>query len=163
MPATTFPTRHDLPPTDRAELVALLNQHLADLTDLHSHTKHAHWNAKGPTFIALHQLFDDLAEHREDEIDTVAERAVSLGGYARGTVRMTATATRLAEFPSAVDGEVVVAALADRYAQVAAAVRRAIDESTRLGDADTADLFTEVSRSLDKDLWFLEAHLIRPA
>lgn len=161
MATPSFPTRHDLPAAARAELIALLNQALADLTDLHSQTKHAHWNVKGPTFIALHELFDDLAERREDEIDTVAERAVSLGGYARGTLRMSAAATRLAEFPAAVDGQAVVTALADRYAHVAAGVRAAIEESARHGDADTADLFTEVSRSLDKDLWFLEAHLVR--
>jgi starvation-inducible DNA-binding protein len=156
----TFPTRNDLPADARQQVTALLNQQLADTTDLHSHTKHAHWNVKGPNFIALHRLLDELAGLLDGFADEIAERATALGGVAVGTTRHVASNTRLPEFPhDAFDWKAVVTALADRYANLAKTTRQAIDESDRLGDKDTADLFTEVSRDLDKSLYFLESHL----
>jgi starvation-inducible DNA-binding protein len=156
----TFPTHNDLPADTRQSVIALLNQQLADTTDLYSHTKHAHWNVKGPNFIALHKLLDELAEMLEGFVDEIAERATALGGVAHGTARHVAANTRLAEFPhDAFDWKAVVSALVERYANLAKTTRQAIDESDRIGDKDTADLFTGVSRELDKALWFLEAHL----
>jgi starvation-inducible DNA-binding protein len=158
--AKTFSTRHDLPADARHKLIALLNQQLADTTDLRTQTKHAHWNVKGPNFIALHKLFDELAELLNGFIDEIAERATALGGVATGTARVVAANSRVPEFPpDAFDWKAVVTALADRYANLAKSTREAIDASDELGDKDTADLFTEVSRGLDKSLWFLEAHL----
>jgi starvation-inducible DNA-binding protein len=158
--AFTFPTRHDLPADARDQLIRLLNQQLADTTDLRTQTKHAHWNVKGPNFIALHKLFDELADLLSGFADEIAERATALGGVAHGTARHVAANSRLPEFPrDAFKWDAVVAALADRYAHLAKTTRGAIDESDRLGDKDSADLFTEVSRGLDKSLWFLEAHL----
>lgn len=156
----TFPTRNDLAPKMRGAVCALLNQQLADLIDLYSQVKQAHWNVKGMQFIALHELFDKLAGGLEAHVDEMAERVTALGGYASGTVRMAAGASRLAEYPTgAVDGPDHVKALVERYAQLAATTRTAIQASADQGDADTADLFTGVSRDLDKGLWFLEAHL----
>ncbi len=154
------PTRNDLDPSIRKQMVNLLNQQLADTADLFSQVKQAHWNVKGAQFIALHKLFDDLAGDLTGTTDDLAERAVQLGGNALGTVRMAAGATRLAEFPAdAVGSLAAVTLLADRYAALAASTRAALDAADSAGDADTADLFTEVSRMLDKALWFLEAHL----
>ena len=148
--AKTFPTRHDLPADARHRLIALLNQHLADTTDLRTQTKHAHWNVKGPNFIALHKLFDELAEQLSEFADEIAERATALGGVATGTARVVAANSRLPEFPpDAFDWKAVVTALADRYANLAKSTREAIDASDELGDKDTADLFTEVSRGLE--------------
>lgn len=155
----TFKTSIDLKGKARDQMIALLNQQLADTSDLRSQTKQAHWNVKGAQFIALHKLFDDLAAPLEGYVDDIAERAVELGGYALGTNRMSAAASRLPEFPQEVASMAVVRALADRYAALGASTRDAIDEATKAGDADTADLFTEISRGLDKWLWFLEAHL----
>jgi starvation-inducible DNA-binding protein len=156
----TVPTRHDLPADARQRLVALLNQQLADTTDLRTQTKHAHWNVKGPNFIALHKLFDELAEQLAEFGDEIAERATALGGVATGTARVVAANSRVPEFPpDAFDWKAVVTALADRYANLAKSTREAIDQSDELDDKDTADLFTEVSRGLDKSLWLLEAHL----
>jgi starvation-inducible DNA-binding protein len=153
-------TRNDLAAATRSSMVDLLNQQLADTSDLFSQVKQAHWNVKGKQFIALHELFDDLAGGLTGYIDDIAERAVQLGGNATGTVRMAAGASRLPDFSAeAIDGIDAVVALADRFALVAASTRAAIDTATEAGDADTADLMTEVSRGLDKSLWFLEAHL----
>lgn len=155
-----FPTRIDLPTESRTKLIALLNQQLADTTDLYTQTKHAHWNVKGPNFIALHELFDKLAEEVLESVDEIAERATALGGAVGGTARHVAAASKLPEFPADVfGGSGIVAALADRFAQLTKSTRAAIDTATELGDADTADLFTGQSRELDKSLWFLEAHL----
>jgi starvation-inducible DNA-binding protein len=155
-----FPTRNDLQPETRAKAISLLNQHLADTFDLMSQTKFAHWNVKGPTFIAVHKLFDELAEQLEEHVDEIAERTTSLGGIAMGTARQTAASSRIAEFPAGVHkAQDVVAALADRFAALGKSVRAAIDEADDLGDKDTSDLFTQVSRELDHSLYFLEAHL----
>ena len=157
---TTFPTRIDIGAESRTKAVSLLNQHLADAFDLMSQTKFAHWNVKGPNFIALHKLFDELAETLEGHVDEIAERATALGGIATGTARQAAASSRVAEFPAGVHkGLDVVAALADRYAALGKTVRAAIDEADDFGDKDTADLFTAVSRDLDQALYFLEAHL----
>lgn len=157
---TTFPTRNNSAGENRAKVVSLLNQHLADLFDLMSQTKFAHWNVKGPNFYQLHLLFDSLAEKVEEHVDEVAERVTALGGVATGTARQAAASSRVPEFPAGVHkGMDVVTALADRYATVGNAVRAAIDQADELEDKDTADLFTEVSRDLDQSLYFLESHL----
>jgi starvation-inducible DNA-binding protein len=155
----TFKTRNDLPAKAREEMIALLNRQLADTFDLMSQVKQAHWNVKGPQFFPLHELFDKLAEGIEDFVDTIAERVTALGGVAHGTVRMAAKASRLPELPvDTFEGMAVVDALSTRFATVAASTRAGIAEANEKGDMDTADLFTEVSRELDKSLWFLEAH-----
>ena len=156
----SFETRHDLAPNVRAQMVALLNQQLADTFDLLSQTKQAHWNVKGPDFYQLHELLDRLAEPLLGFVDEIAERATALGGLATGTVRMAAEATRLPDLPlEVVDSMAIVKALSERYANVARTTRAGVDAAEEAGDMSTSDLLTEVSRELDKSLWFLEAHL----
>ena len=155
-----FDTRNDLPANVRTKVTELLNARLADAIDLGTQTKHAHWNVKGPSFIALHELFDKVAEHVEDHIDAIAERVTALGGTARGTLVAAARGTTLRPYPEDIsEGTAHVDALSSALADFGAKVRGGIDEATRLGDADTADLLTGISRDNDKDLWFLEAHL----
>jgi starvation-inducible DNA-binding protein len=154
-----FNTKINLPAAARKKVAAILNQSLADMSDLYSQTKQAHWNVRGASFYALHKVFDDLAASVESHIDDTAERITALGGLAKGTVRMAAAASTLPEFPDEQPGEFsYVAALVERFATVANSVRKAIDATAALGDADTADLLTGVSRDLDKALWMLEAH-----
>ena len=156
----TFETAVGLPGDTRVSMIQLLNQELADTADLYSQTKQAHWNVKGIHFYQLHLLFDQLAEKRQAEADELAERATELGGYALGTVRMAAANSRLPEIPTGINAGVdYVQALVERYGIHANAMRKAIDDADEAGDKDTADLFTEISRELDKDLWFLQAHL----
>jgi starvation-inducible DNA-binding protein len=153
-------TRIDIPEDSRQKLVDLLNRQLADTTDLFTQLKYAHWNVKGSDFIQLHELFDQVAGDVLGFADLIAERATTLGGTANGTARQAAATSTLAEYPTKViDGMESVRAVADRVADYAASTRRAMEESEDLGDTSTNDLFTEVSRQVDKDLWFLEAHL----
>jgi len=155
-----FSTRNDLPRDIRGRMIELLNQRLADTFDLYGQVKQAHWNVKGAQFFQLHELFDKLAAELQGYVDQIAERATALGGLAEGTVRMSAANSQLPELElNITDSSAMVEALSDRYAALAASIRRAIEASEEQGDADTADLFTEVSRGLDKSLWFLEAHL----
>jgi starvation-inducible DNA-binding protein len=154
-----YKTKNDLALEQREQIISLLNQQLADTFDLYSQTKQAHWNVKGAQFFQLHELFDKLAGELLDFVDTIAERVTALGGTAQGTARMSAAASRLPEYPEIVGSLESVQALAERYANCAATTRAAIDAASQLGDIDTSDLFTEVSRGLDKALWFLEAHL----
>ena len=155
-----FDTRNDLPLGTRTKIVKLLNERLADAIDLGMQVKHAHWNVKGPNFIALHELFDKIAENVEEHIDTLAERATALGGIAHGTLAAVARATSLKPYPQHInEGVAHLKALAAALGAFGARVRAAIDDSTALKDADSADLFTGISREVDKDLWFLEAHL----
>ena len=154
------PTKNDLPADKRASLCQLLNERLADLIDLQLQAKQAHWNVKGPTFVALHELFDSVAEGTEEFVDTVAERVVALGGIAEGTISIVGQRTKLPAYPPNItSGRDHVEALSTALATVGKAVRTAIDRATELSDADTADLFTEISRDIDKKLWFVEAHL----
>jgi starvation-inducible DNA-binding protein len=154
-----YETRNDLPKARRVELNALLNQRLASAVDLQSQMKQAHWNVKGPNFIGLHELFDKVAEAVEGYVDDIAERIVQLGGIAEGTVRMAAARTRLAEYsPEISEGRAHVEGVARALSTFGAEVRGTIDEANDLDDAGTADLFTEISRGLDKWLWFVEAH-----
>ena len=155
-----FDTRNDLPAGTRTKVIELLNVRLADAIDLGAQTKHAHWNVKGPNFIALHELFDKIAENVEDHIDTLAERVTALGGLAHGTLVSVARTTTLKPYPQDIsEGLAHVDALSAALADYAAKVRAAIETADRLGDADSADLFTGISRETDKYLWFLEAHL----
>jgi len=155
----TFSTRIDIADSSRDELVELLNSRLADTFDLYSQLKQAHWNVKGSDFIQLHELYDTIAESVLEYVDTIAERATALGGLALGTARMAAAASTLDEYPAdAVAGLDTVAAIADRLGVYGASVRAAIEAALELDDQDTADLFIEVSRAIDKHLWFVEAH-----
>ena len=156
---TLFTTKNNLSQATRTKVTVILNQLLADLTDLYSQTKQAHWNVRGSLFFQLHKLFDELAGSVEGHIDPLAERITTLGGIANGTVRQAAARSSLPEFPTAGPNELgYVTALIDRYAHSATAVRQGIDDAAALGDADSADLLTALSRDLDKALWFLEAH-----
>jgi starvation-inducible DNA-binding protein len=153
-------TRNDLPQEKRASLVELLNARLADAIDLQTQMKQAHWNVKGPNFIALHELFDKINEEVEDYIDLIAERAVQLGGTALGTARSVSRRSQLAEYPLDISaGHAHVEAVASALATFAKSARKAIDTADGQGDKDTADIFTEISRGTDKWLWFVEAHL----
>ena len=155
-----FMTRNDMNLDTRQKVIGLLNLHLACTFDLMSQTKQAHWNVKGPHFIGLHELFDSLAEKLEKHIDTIAERVTTLGGVAMGTVRMAAGASTLEEYPAdIVGGKDHVEALSKRYSTLGKTLRKGIDQTDDWGDADSADMLTDVSRDVDLSLWFLEAHL----
>lgn len=153
-------TKIDIPAEDRKALIDLLNVRLADTVDLHSQVKQAHWNVKGTDFFQLHELFDNIASQAIEHVDDLAERATTLGGTALGTARMAAATSVLPEYPTEITaGQDHLAALIDRYGTYTALIRAASKEAASLGDDDTADLFTEVSRSAAKSLWFLEAHV----
>ena len=156
----TQPTKNDLPSANRKKINLLLGQLLADGIDLHYQVKQAHWNVKGESFIALHQLFDALATEVSLAVDTIAERIMQLGGSAQGTVRVSAKKSRLKEYPlDAVDSREHVDAVSSVLAVFNKHARSAIDETSGLGDAVTADMFTSITRGLDKQLWFIESHL----
>ena len=153
------PTKNDLPPAVRAQMAELLNQRLADCIDLQTQCKQAHWNVKGPMFIALHKLFDEIYEATGEYIDLIAERIAQLGGIAEGTTRVAAQRSSLTEYPLVISsGEEHVAALSDVLAQFSAKARAAIDELEDLEDPDSMDILTEVSRGVEQWLWFVEAH-----
>ena len=154
-----YETENDISKAHRTQLNTLLNQRLASAVDLQSQMKQAHWNVKGPNFIGLHELFDKVAEAVEGYVDEIAERIVQLGGVAEGTVRMAAARTRLTEYsPEISEGTAHVEGVARALSTFGEEARHTINEADELDDADTADLFTEISRGIDKWLWFVEAH-----
>lgn len=156
-----YPTRIDLPLEIRQQVAEILNKTLATTADLQSQVKQAHWNVKGKDFYQLHELFDEMAGELTEYVDSVAERITALGGTAMGTIRTSGANSLISEYPfDIVNGEEHLNALADRYALYAKHLREAIAKTDDLQDADTADLYTEISRCIDKRLWFLEAHLV---
>jgi len=153
-------TSIDLPESTRAQVIELLNARLADTLALKTHAKQAHWNVKGKDFFQLHELFDEVATHLEADIDLIAERVTALGGVARGSVHQAANATTIEDYRlGAAGGEDHLRELVKRMASYGAQVRQGIDRCADAGDQSSADLLTEISREVDKDLWFLEAHL----
>jgi starvation-inducible DNA-binding protein len=157
--ARLYDTKNDLSRETRVEVIALLNQRLAEAIDLQTQCKQAHWNVKGPAFIALHKLFDEITEDVEGYVDEIAERVVQLGGIAEGTVGAVEERSKLPDYPLALaTGAEHVAALSDALAAFGRAVRVGIEEMNELEDAGTADLLTGISRGVDKWLWFVEAH-----
>ena len=156
----TYTSRIDLSEHVRKQACALLQARLSDALDLEAQAKQAHWNVKGPHFLQLHQLFDSVHDEIEQFVDLLAERITALGHVADGRVTTTASATTLYGYPiEATGGEAHLKALAGSLGAFGKAVREAIDQAGTIGDADTADLFTQISRETDKQLWFLEAHL----
>lgn len=156
------PTRMDIPLEIRGYVIQLLNQTLAFTVDLRSHLKQAGWNVRGPDFFPLQTLFTTMASELDAYADLVAERIAVLGGVARGTAHTAAMQSRLAEYPDALmDGHAHVVALAERFAPYARAVRGGIALAADVEDADTAAVYTDISRGVDKRLWGLEAHLNR--
>ncbi len=156
-------TRNNLPSNAKSVSIDLLNARLADGIDLALATKQAHWNLKGPQFIGIHTMLDGFRTEQDEWNDTMAERAVQLGGTALGTTQTVAKMSKLAPYPT--DTYAIadhLAALIDRFSTYANALHDSIDQADEAGDADAADIFTEVSRGIDKQLWFLEAHVQEP-
>lgn len=152
-------TKNNLAEEVRKASIDLLQGNLVDIIDLSTQTRQAHWNVKGPHFIGLHQLFDDIYEDLDGHIDTIAERIVILGGTAHGQARKVAESSRLSAYPETIySGADHVEALSSALAAYSRTVRTSIDAADDAGDADTADLFTGVSRAIEKWLWFVEAH-----
>lgn len=156
--AALHPTRTSLPVATRQAVIQILNQTLADLLDLESQLRNAHWNVRGPHFQPLHALFEELADSVESHVDDLAERLTAFGGRARGSVREAALASRLPELPEVSEGFALVDALADRFARLAHQVRADVAATAELEDPGTSDLLTGLSQALDKGLWLLEAH-----
>jgi starvation-inducible DNA-binding protein len=153
-------TRNTLQETIRAQSVELLNKHLAAAIDLHAQTKQAHWNVRGPNFIAIHELFDRVSEQVETYSDMLAERAGGLGGVAQGTVQVATQNSFLVPYDLGLaDENQHVFAVAGSLAAFGQSVREASTKCAAFGDADTADLFTEMSRGIDQQLWFVESHV----
>jgi starvation-inducible DNA-binding protein len=155
----TFATRNNLSESTRSQVAALLNRRLADAVDLQTQCKQAHWNVKGPSFIALHKLFDEIHASVTEYSDLLAERIVALGGVARGTAREAAEESELDEYPMTIStGEDHVKSLSTALAAFGSRMRFAIAEADELEDAASADICTEITRGTDKWLWFVEAH-----
>ncbi|MDQ6785560.1 MAG: DNA starvation/stationary phase protection protein Dps [Acidobacteriota bacterium] len=153
-------TKNDLAKGKREKVIENLNARLADVIDLKTQAKQAHWNVKGHHFISLHELFDQVATAAEAHTDLIAERITALGGTAMGTARVVASRSTLSEYPLEIfEGEAHVDALSTAMSDFGKKVREGIDQTDDLGDKDTADLYTEISRELDKLLWFVEAHI----
>lgn len=157
---STTKTANNLNDNAKKTAIALLNARLAEGIDLALVTKQAHWNIKGLQFAAVHEMLDGFRTQLDGHIDTIAERAVQLGGIALGTTQVVAKASPLPAYPTDIHSITDhLAEVTKRYATVANALRQSIADADEAGDADTADVFTAASRDLDKALWFLEAHV----
>jgi starvation-inducible DNA-binding protein len=155
----TYATKNTLGEKVRIQMETILQDRLADSIDLQTQAKQAHWNVKGPDFIALHELFDKIAEESEEYPDLIAERIVQFGGVAEGTIQVVANRSNLPAYPLVLaTGQEHVEAFSHTLAVYGELIRTTIKAATELDDPATADIFTQISRSVDKNLWFVEAH-----
>ena len=153
------PTHNTLTEAIRLQSIELLNKHLAAAIDLHGQAKQAHWNVRGPGFIAIHELFDKVSEAVETFSDMLAERAGGLGGTAHGTIQAAAARSFLIPYDLGIaDENSHVFAVSAALAAFGQSARDAIGIATAHGDVTTADMFTEIARGIDKQLWFVESH-----
>lgn len=160
MKGTLHPTKISIPKKNRIELIEMLNSTLASTSDLYAQLKQAHWNIKGAEFIALHKLLDEIAEEVEEQIDVIAERVTSLGGTALGTIEEVAKGTQLEKYPIDIfEIKHHLEHLTQNIAILGELGREDIEESEKLDDLATNDLYIDLVRLLDKSLWLLEAHL----
>ena len=139
-------------------LFALLNQSLADMLALKINAKQAHWNVKGESFIALHELFDKVSAQADEYADSIAERLVQLGGQAEGGASHIVKRAAHADYPQVTDAQKHVKALGNQLQETANQMREAIETSDSMDDAVTADLFTQIASGLDKYHWFVSSH-----
>lgn len=155
-----YESKNDISPETKEKMIQLLQDRLSDGIDVTLQTKQAHWNIKGPHFIALHKLFDDVNEHMRHFVDLIAERIVQLGGIAEGTVQSVHQQTQVPPYPlQPLDETVHIDTLSHALSHFARTIRQSIDLAEQGRDIGTMDLFTEVSRGVDMDLWFVEAHI----
>jgi len=146
------------PNEQRTKLIEILNRRLADAIDLQLQSRQAYWNVNGSHFMALRELFDKVAQGVEEYANRIAGHIVQLGGMAEGTAHAVARRSSLDEYVLATtDGKGHIDALATKLTAFGKHVRYASDQASELKDADTADLFTDIARSIDKWLWFVEA------
>jgi starvation-inducible DNA-binding protein len=154
-------TRNTLSENIRAQSMDILNKHLAAAIDLHAQVKQAHWNVRGAAFIAIHELFDKVASDVEDYSDLLAERAAALGGTAHGTIQVATERSFLVRYPLEIaDEQEHVFAVAGALAAFGQSIQESIDVTANFGDPTTSDVFTEISRGIDKNLWFVESHIL---
>jgi len=155
-----YQTKNNLPETIRVEVIETLNLRLADAISLQTQAKQAHWNVKGPHFLGLHKLFDEISDAILEYIDLIAERAAQLGGVAEGTAKIAVQRAQLKPYPLDIStGRDHCEALSAALAIFGKLVRESIDSADEAGDMDTSDLYTQISRGSDQWLWFVEAHL----
>lgn len=155
-----FKTENNIPANAKQAVIEMMNKALAATVDLSLIIKQAHWNVKGARFIMIHEMLDGFRDEIDVHVDEIAERVAQLGGTARGTTQAVAEATILKAYPTDIHSvEDHLHALIHAYGQVANLLRKYVDETAEAGDADAADILTAASRTLDKDLWFLEAHI----
>jgi starvation-inducible DNA-binding protein len=144
----------------RKSVIELLNNSLADMINLSLAVKQAHWTLKGEGFIGVHEMLDDVALRVNESVDTIAERIQIIGGQAQGTLKAVNDNSKMKPYPSDIS-EISdhIKELTKRFSDVGKRIRDAIDEAGDAGDEDTADLFTGVSRQIDKDAWFIGANV----
>ncbi|QDU34663.1 DNA protection during starvation protein [Poriferisphaera corsica] len=155
----THKTRQPLNHEIRDQVIPILSHLLADTSDLYFQVKEAHWNVKGENFIALHKLFDDVADDITEYIDEIAERIAQLGGQVHGTLQHASRSSRLPTYPESITtGHDHVDAVSKALAQFSDNARQGIDDTDEFGDPVTADMLTNITGGIDKWLWFIESH-----
>lgn len=160
MPSIMHDTKISIPEKQRIELVNMLNSTLVSTIDLYNQLKQAHWNVKGPTFIAMHKLFDEIAQGLLTHADTVAERITALGGTTLATTGLIGEYTQLRPYPTDIFSALQhVEHLSHNFAILGEHTRNNIKNAEKFDDYATGDIYIALTRFLDKNLWFLEAHM----
>lgn len=142
------------------KVVEQLNLMVAIAADLRSQTKQAHWTVVGPNFIALHKLFDEVAEVLLAHVDLYAERVRALQAIPMGTVRHAAQASPLDEFPEGeIDEQETLRLILERLEAYSESLTKAIDVCDEAEDMTSQDILIEGQQQADLQAYFVRSHL----
>ncbi len=155
-----YENRVALPENVKQQVTQVMQESLAEASDMHSQAKFAHWNVKGDNFYQLHLVFDQVAKVIGKQVDPIAERITQLGGVANGTLRQAACVSKIPEYPvDTIAGMDHVRALADALGHYCQNLRETSDKVGDLGDEPTSDFFNQLIVDAEEQLYFLESHL----
>lgn len=146
-------------PDVAAAAAQFLGPVVIELQALAVNGKQAHWHVRGANFIGVHELLDQVVDHAQDYADTAAERVVALGLPIDARIQTVAEKTGAGKMPAGfLASDAMIATIIEQIDVALAVVNKAVKELDAI-DQTSQDVAIEIARGLDKDRWFLFAHI----
>ena len=139
----------------------VLNQLVADLSQMAMVLHQTHWYMRGTNFLKLHPLMDDFMDEINDQLDVISERLIALGGSPYSTLSEMASHTKISDEPGTYDKttEQRFATLVADYRYLANLYQEGTEISGEENDLSTQDIFIGFNTAIEKKIWMLQAEL----